>query len=143
MIEIQILLERLQERGFSVHLGDGRVQIRGENIPDEETKALIHELREHREEVKTLLAGKPLTGDTQGVTAADVLRVFGGGQVIEENKPLSCRHCNEKKDVLYRSGWRKGGKIIRRIRADGFHVWACHFCGREAKRSRGSVHTIH
>ena len=140
MIEIQILLERLQERGFSVHLGDGRVQIRGENIPDEETKALIHELREHREEVKTLLAGKPLTGDTQGVTAADVLRIFGGGLVIEENKPLICLYCNEKKGVPH---WRKGGKIIRRIRADGVQVWACHFCGREAKRSRNSVHTIH
>ena len=55
------------------------------------------------------------------------------GLVIEEDKPLSCRHCNKKKGVLYRSGWRKGGKIIRRIRADGGHVWACHFCGREAR----------
>ncbi len=55
MTQIQTLLERLQGRGFSVHLGDGRVQIRGENIPDEETKALIHELREHREEVRQAL----------------------------------------------------------------------------------------
>ncbi len=75
---------------------------------------------------------KELTGDgALGVTVTDMLRVFGGGQVIEVDKPLSCRHCNEKKDVLYRSGWRKGGKIIRRIRADGVHVWACHSCGRE------------
>ena len=89
------------------------------------------------------LADNPLTGDdAPGITAADVLRVFGG-LVIEENKPPNCRYCNEKKGVLYRSGWRKGGKIIRRIRADGVHVWACHFCGREAKRSRGSVLTIH
>ncbi len=90
------------------------------------------------------LADNPLTGDsTSGVTAADVLRVFGGGQVIQGDKPPSCRYCNEKKGVLYRSGWRKGGKMIWRNRADGVHVWACHFCGREAKRSRGSVHTIH
>ena len=85
------------------------------------------------------LADTPLTG----ITATDVLRVFGGGRVIQEDKPPSCRYCDEKKDVLYRSGWRKGGRIIRRIRADGLHVWACHFCGREAKRSRGSVLIIH
>ena len=85
-----------------------------------------------REEARRL-ADNPLTG-ALGVTATDVLRVFGGGLVIEEHKPLSCRHCNEKKGVLYRSGWRKGGKIIRRNRADGVHVWACHFCGREVSR---------
>ncbi len=84
---------------------------------------------------------KELTGDgALGVTVADVLRVFGGALVIEEDKPLSCRYCNEKKGVPH---WRKGGKIIQRIRADGVHVWACHFCGREAKRSRGAVLTIH
>ena len=138
MIEIQTLLERLQERGFSVHLGDGKVQIRGENIPDEVTKALIHELREHREEVKALLTGNPLPGDTQGVTAADVLRVVGGGLVIGES--LICRHCSEKKRVSHE---RKDGAIIRRIRANGVHVWACLFCGREAKGPRGVVVTIH
>jgi len=85
-------------------------------------------------------ADSPLPGDTQGVTAADVLRVFGGGVVIEEYKPLSCRHCSKEKGVPL---WRRDGKIIRRIRADGVHVWACHFCGREAKRPRDSVVTIH
>ena len=131
MIEIQTLLERLQERGFSVHLGDGRVQIRGEHIPDEETKALIHKLRQYREEIKALLTDKPLTGDTQGVTAADVLREFGGGLVIDEDKPLSCWHCSKEKGV---PNWREGGKMIQRLRVDGVHVWACHFCGREVKR---------
>jgi len=87
---------------------------------------------------------KELTGDgALGVTVSDVLQVFGGGVVIEEDKPLSCQFCNKKKGVLYTSGWRKGGKIIRRIRADGVHVWACHSCGREVKRSRDSVVTIH
>ncbi len=56
MTQIQTLLEHLQERGYSVHLGDGSVQIRGENISDEETKALIHELRKRREEVRQALA---------------------------------------------------------------------------------------
>ncbi len=87
-----------------------------------------------REEARRL-ADNLLTGDsTLGVTTTGVLRVFGGGVVIEEDKPLSCQHCNRKKVVLYTSGWRKGGKIIRRIRADGFPVWACHSCGREVKR---------
>ncbi len=68
-------------------------------------------------------------GDALGITATDVLRIFGGGRVIEEDKPLSCQHCNEEKGA---PPWRKGGRIIRRLRRDGCHVWACHFCGREA-----------
>ena len=90
---------------------------------------------------------KELTGDgALGVTATDVLRVFGGGLVIEEDKPLSCRYCNEKKGV---PPWRKGGKIIQRIRADGVRVWACHFCCREARSKtlrqerRGQSSPIH
>ena len=63
-----------------------------------------------------------------GVTVGDVLWEFGG-RVIAENKPLSCRHCDKQKAV---PRWRRGGKIIRRTRRDGSHVWACHFCGREA-----------
>ena len=93
---------------------------------------------EDREEARRL-ADNLLTGDsTLGVTTTDVLRVFGGGVVIEEDKPLSCQHCNKKKGVPH---WLKGGKIIRRIRADGFHVWACHFCGREAGGKR--QHPVH
>ncbi len=91
-----------------------------------------------REEARRL-ADNPLTGDdTPGVTVADVLRVFEGGLVIGES--LICRHCSEKKRVSHE---RKDGAIIRRVRADGVHVWACHFCGRGVKRSRGSVLTIH
>ena len=65
-----------------------------------------------------------------GVSVGDVLRVFRGGRVIAENKPISCLHC-DKKNV---PGWRKGGKIVRRTRRGGSHVWACHSCGREVKR---------
>ena len=69
--------------------------------------------------------------DALGVTATDVFRVFGGGRVIAENRPISCGHC-EKKSI---PEWRRGGKIIRRTRSDGSPVWACHFCGREARVS--------
>ena len=61
-----------------------------------------------------------------GVSVGDVLRVFGG-RVIEEHKPLSCRHCNGQKRV---PAWRRDGKIIWRIWADGRCDWGCHFCGR-------------
>jgi len=97
-------------------------------------KKAEEDLKAKRETLESQEPDRPLTDDdTPGVTAADVLRVFDGGLVIEEDKPFTCRHCNEKKGVLYRSGWRKGGKIIRRTRADGVYVWACHFCGREAR----------
>ena len=92
-----------------------------------------------REEARRL-SDSLLSDDTPGVTAADVLRVFGGGLVIQEDKPISCRHCDKEIGV---PNWRKGGKIVQRTRADGVYVWACHFCGREAKRARGSVVTIH
>ncbi len=74
-------------------------------------------------------AGRP-ADNLPGVTVSDVLRIFGG-RVIAENRPISCGHC-EKKSV---PEWRRGGKIIRRTRSDGSPVWACHFCGREARVS--------
>ncbi len=139
-MDARMLIETLKARGVELWVNGNGIQAEASQEPDSDTKALLDEVRQHREEVKALLTGNPPTGDTQGVTAADVLRVFGGGVVIEENKPLSCLYCNEKKGV---SHWRKSGKIIRRIRIDGVHVWACHFCGREAKGPRGSVVTIH
>ena len=62
---------------------------------------------------------------------SEVLRVFPGAKIVATDNPLVCVHC--KKD--YVPAWRRGGKIIQRIEADGRHVWACHFCGREAKRA--------
>jgi len=60
--------------------------------------------------------------DTLGVTTTDVLRIFGGGRVL-------CRHCSKQKSL---PAWRKGGKIVRRIWADGRYDWGCHYCGRVA-----------
>ena len=74
-------------------------------------------------------ADNVLTRDSvPSVSVGDVLRVFRGGRVIAENKPISCLHC-DKKSV---PDWRKGGKIVRRTRGGGSHDWACHFCGRKA-----------
>lgn len=75
MTQIQTLLERLRERGFSVHLGDGRVQIRGENIPDEETRVLIHELRTRREEIRALLVAP--TCWNCGALMAETTDIYG------------------------------------------------------------------
>ena len=139
-MDAKLLIETLKDRGVELQVNGDRIRVEADQEPDPKTKILLHEIRQHREEVKALLTDNPLPDDTIGVTAADVLRIFGSGLVIEEHKPLICLYCNKKKGV---SGWRKDGKIIRRIRADGFPVWACHFCGREAKGPRGSVVTIH
>ena len=94
-------------------------------------KKAEEDLKAKKETLESQEPDRPLTDDdTPGVTAADVLRVFCGGLVIQENKPISCRHCDKEIGV---PNWRKGGKIIRRTRADGVYVWACHFCGREAR----------
>ena len=62
-------------------------------------------------------------GDALGITATDVLRVFGGGLVVAENKPVICRYCDNHNVP----DWRKGGSIVQRIWADGLGVsflWA-------------------
>ncbi len=134
-MDAKLLIETLKTRGVELRVNGDGIQAEAPQEPDPDTKALLDEVRQHREEVKTLLADNPLTGDdTPGVTVADVLRVFEGGLVIGES--LICRHCSEKKRVSHE---RKDGAIIRRIRANGFQVWACHFCGREVKGSRNSV----
>jgi len=76
---------------------------------------------EDREEAKLMAA--------KGITATDVLRVFGGGRVIGEHKLPICRYCNKQESI---PAWRKGGKIIKRIWADGHYDFGCHFCGRAA-----------
>jgi len=55
-------------------------------------KKAEEDLKAKKETLESQEPDRPLTDDdTPGVTAADVLRVFGGGRVIEEDKPLSCR----------------------------------------------------
>ena len=50
-MSVQALLERAKENGLTVFLEDGRVQVKAAQKPQGEARALINELRQHKQEV--------------------------------------------------------------------------------------------
>lgn len=62
-MNLQALIESIRQRGYSIHVVEGRLKLRGPEAPDNETQALIDELRRHRDEVKAMLIDDdPLLG---------------------------------------------------------------------------------
>ena len=55
-MDARVLIETLQNRGLTISLAGDRVRVESPQEPDEDTKFLLQELREHREEVKSLLS---------------------------------------------------------------------------------------
>ncbi len=55
-MDARVLIETLQGRGLSISLARDKIRVEAPKEPDEDTKALLQELREHREEVKSLLS---------------------------------------------------------------------------------------
>jgi hypothetical protein len=53
-------------------------------------------------------------------------------------QPAICRHCAKKKS--YTQPWRKNGRIVERVQADGPRVLACHYCGQLWKPKKGKIH---
>lgn len=53
------LIETLKSRGLSLRLDGDQIKVEAPQEPDPETKALLSELRQHREEVKIILAVAP------------------------------------------------------------------------------------
>lgn len=50
-MSVDVLLERAKESGLTVFLEDGRVQVKAAQKPQGEARALINELRQHKQEV--------------------------------------------------------------------------------------------
>ena len=57
-MDARVLIEALQGRGLSISLAGDKVRVEGSKEPDGETKALIQEIREHKDEIKSVLAKK-------------------------------------------------------------------------------------
>jgi len=55
MPDVRSLIESAQTKGLRLFLADGKVKVQATQSLDENAKALIEELREHKEEVKTTL----------------------------------------------------------------------------------------
>ena len=58
-MDARVLIETLQDRGLSISLVKDRVRVKSPQEPDRDTKALLQELREQKEEVKSILAENP------------------------------------------------------------------------------------
>ncbi len=56
MSDVQSLIESAEARGLRLFLAEGKVKVQAPQALDGDTKALIAELREHREEIKALLS---------------------------------------------------------------------------------------
>ena len=55
-MDARILIETLQSRGLSISLARDKVRVEALQEPDEDTKVLLRELKDHREEIKALLS---------------------------------------------------------------------------------------
>ncbi len=66
MPDVGSLIESAKAKGLRLFLADGKVKVQAPQNLDGETKALIHELREHREDVRKALASNdPLLSPDQ------------------------------------------------------------------------------
>ena len=54
-MDARSLIETLKIRGIRISLAGNKVRIEAPQEPDSETKAIIEALRDHREEVKSIL----------------------------------------------------------------------------------------
>jgi len=59
MPDVRTLIGTAQTRGLILFLEEGRVKVQAPHNLDAEAQALIQELREHREEIKSLLSDAP------------------------------------------------------------------------------------
>lgn len=58
-MDARTLIETLKGRGLSLRVEGDRIKVEAPQEPDPETKALLSELRQFREEVKEVLAAPP------------------------------------------------------------------------------------
>ena len=77
MRDIGTLIESAQARGLRLFLAGDKVKVRAPQTPDADTKALIEELKEHREEVKSLLSQVAPPCWNCGAQMTEVTDIYG------------------------------------------------------------------
>ncbi len=58
-MDAKLLIERLKTRGVELRVNGDGIQAEAPREPDPDTKVLLDEVRQHREEVKVILAAPP------------------------------------------------------------------------------------
>ncbi len=76
-MDARVLIETLQSRGLTISLAGDRVRVESPQEPDEDTKSLLQELREHREEVKSLLSQVAPPCWNCGAQMTEVTDIYG------------------------------------------------------------------
>jgi len=75
MPDVRSLIETAQTRGLILFLEEGRVKVKASQELDPEAKALIQELREHKEQVRRILAYPPCWDC--GATTTETQDIYG------------------------------------------------------------------
>ncbi len=97
-MDARVLIETLQSRGISVSLARDKVRVEAPQEPDEDTKALLQELREHKEEVKLFLNEEdPILTPEQWYPEFHRFHV----QAVQETPNLDWQWLREQRPDLY------------------------------------------
>lgn len=77
MPDVRSLIESAGARGLRLFLAEGKVKVRAPQTLDGDAKALLQELREHREEIKALLSQPGCPCWNCGQPMSEARTVFG------------------------------------------------------------------
>ena len=82
-----------------------------------------------------------------GVPYSEVIQALGGGNIVAENKPLFCSHCDKDLIPQYDGAYahapmsefmellsKRQGKITRVTWSNGWSYWGCGNCGRKVEQ---------
>ncbi len=74
-MDARVLIERLKARGVELRINGDRIHAETPQEPDSNTKALLDEVRQRREEVKAILAAPPCWNC--GAKVAESVDIYG------------------------------------------------------------------
>ena len=74
-MDAKLLIETLKTRGVELRVNGDGIQAEASQEPDPGTKALLDEVRQHREEVKVILAAPPCWNC--GAEMAETIDIYG------------------------------------------------------------------
>lgn len=105
MTDIRQLIAQARARGLTFYLEGGCVKIAASQEPDVETKALLNELRRHREEVRQSLAAAESANDDPILTLDQWYPEFRAfhHHVVDETPDLDFIWLRQNRPDLYRA----------------------------------------